>query len=292
MTLELRGPVWLQKISRGRLGQRIVCVGLDLSQATDKELELLRDLRDLTKVEIRVGSGKITDAGLKHLVEIKNLSDLMIDGASDRTLRQVSQLKQLEHLALRGQFTDDGMKHLGVLHQLETLRLMSPRMTDDGLVSLHTINRLRELSLTGTITDAGMRHLKALKNLESLDCEGHPATAEIFRQLDQVANLEFVETPLVDVADYLSDLHGIVVRLDPQALEEVGLGPTTAIDASISGVSLRKGLREILGPLNLDWTPDSTGLTITAKQVAEETRRGIIELQRSLPHLKEVDVDW
>ncbi len=49
------------------------------------------------------------------------------------------------------------------------------------------------------------------------------APRKIIRALDEPTQLEFIETPLAEVIDYLKDLHGIEIQLDQKALDAAGV---------------------------------------------------------------------
>jgi hypothetical protein len=64
--------------------------------------------------------------------------------------------------------------------------------------------------------------------------------------------IEFVDTPLKDVVDYLKDLHHIEIQFDEKALKGVGIDESTPVTRDLRGVSLRSALSAILGDLGLD----------------------------------------
>lgn len=92
----------------------------------------------------------------------------------------------------------------------------------------------------------------------------------ILRELDSETTLEFVETPLIDVLAYLSDLHGLQCVLDIKALEAVGIGSETPITRNLKGISLRSALRLILTPLDLTYVIDDEVLQVTTPEQATE----------------------
>src|SRR5262249_10527802 len=66
-----------------------------------------------------------------------------------------------------------GLKHLSALSKLETLILVSDRITDKGLKLIGRLPNLQTLHVSGfladlRITDSGLRHLKSLKKLQTL----------------------------------------------------------------------------------------------------------------------------
>ena len=84
--------------------------------------------------------------------------------------------------------------------------------------------------------------------------------------LAEPTQLEFIETPLQDVIDYLSDLHGINIIIDRLALDNAGIAPDTAVTINLSGVKLCRALDLMLRPLHLTWTLRHDVLLITTPE--------------------------
>lgn len=103
------------------------------------------------------------------------------------------------------------------------------------------------------------------------EAEPRPAGAEadIEQALDQPAEFDFEETPLRDVADKLQAQYGIDVQLDARALEDSGLGSDTPITRQVRDVSLRDGLKLLLGEFDLTYVVRNEVLLITSKTEAE-----------------------
>ncbi len=102
----------------------------------------------------------------------------------------------------------------------------------------------------------------------SLSSEG-PAEQRIAAALKQSTVLEFIDTPLSDVVATLKDYHGIEIRLDQRALEDVGIPPDTPITEELRGVSLRSALKEMLSLLDLTYVIRNEMLVITTPEEAE-----------------------
>ncbi len=86
---------------------------------------------------------------------------------------------------------------------------------------------------------------------ESMDlAKQGPAEKKITAALKSPTQLEFIETPLQDVIDYLKDYHGIEIQLDTKALNDVGIDPTTPVTKNLKGISLRSALRLMLRELS------------------------------------------
>ena len=93
--------------------------------------------------------------------------------------------------------------------------------------------------------------------------------AAIKKALAKPTQLEFIDTPLGDVIDYLKSYHAIEIQLDCRALEDVGIGADTPITKNLKGISLRAGLNLILRDLDLTWTIQDEVLQITTPEEAE-----------------------
>jgi RNA polymerase sigma factor (sigma-70 family) len=95
------------------------------------------------------------------------------------------------------------------------------------------------------------------------------AAAKIAEALDTETVLEFNETPLSEVVDYLKTARNIPVMIDRRALDSIGLGSETPITICIAGVSLRSSLTLMLNELDLDYMVAHEMLIITSREVAQ-----------------------
>jgi len=73
--------------------------------------------------------------------------------------------------------------------------------------------------------------------------------ARIKRALDERSQIEFVDTPLHDVIDYLKDFHHIDIQCDSLALKQAGVDQDAQITQNIKGISLRSALRLLLAQI-------------------------------------------
>ena len=105
--------------------------------------------------------------------------------------------------------------------------------------------------------------IDAYKDSESV------AELKIAAALATPTSLEFVETPLKDVIDYLKDVHKIEIQLDRAGLKDAGVDESAPVNANIKGISLRSGLRLILDELQLKYVIHNEVLLITSPQKAE-----------------------
>jgi len=85
---------------------------------------------------------------------------------SDRDLKPLSDISKLKALKF-WQITDKGLRHLRGLTDLESLALNNTQITDKGLRHLRGLTNLEKLGLINTqITDKGLRHLIGMRNLK------------------------------------------------------------------------------------------------------------------------------
>jgi hypothetical protein len=79
--------------------------------------------------------------------------------------------------------------------------------------------------------------------------------------------LKFSETPLTEALQIISDKHGLPIRIDTPALEEVGIDPKAAlISASLEGQSLSQALRRMLKPCDLIWQLGQDVILVTTPE--------------------------
>ena len=108
------------------------------------------------------------------------------------------------------------------------------------------------------------------KKYASIDL-AQQGTAEqrIFQSLDDVTNLEFIETPLADIVEFLKDNHNIPIEIDTKALDDVGLSTDVPVTRNLKGISLRSALRLMLRELDLTYMVRDEVLLITTPEEAE-----------------------
>jgi Leucine-rich repeat (LRR) protein len=166
------------------------------------------------------------------------------DRASDAeiTARAVAELHQhpLGRLALKGA-TDVALAPLEGLHRLEALSLRSPRVTDEGLLSLGERPGLIELDLGG----AGVREargLVGLTGLRRLSLARCPLSAPAAREIGRLGALESLTLSHTGLAgDALAPLVGLtqlkILRLAGLRPSSLGFlaGLTALEDLDLSG---------------------------------------------------------
>ena len=93
--------------------------------------------------------------------------------------------------------------------------------------------------------------------------------AAIEKALASPTQVEFIDTPLQDVIDFLKDYHHIEIQFDLKALKDAGVEPDKPITRSLKGISLRSALRLMLRDLDLTYVIEDEVLLITTRELAE-----------------------
>jgi len=96
----------------------------------------------------------------------------------------------------------------------------------------------------------------------------NPTERKILSELKKPTELDFVDTPLSEVVNYLKDRHQIEIELDQRALQDVGVDTNTPITKSLRGISLRSALRLLLRELDLTYVIKDEVLLITTPEQA------------------------
>jgi hypothetical protein len=86
---------------------------------------------------------------------------------------------------------------------------------------------------------------------------------DIEAALKEPTIIEFVETPLKDVVEYLKDTHKVEIQLDVAGLKEAGVEDEAPTTKNIRGVPLNCSLTMILDDIGLGWEVRNDILLIT-----------------------------
>lgn len=113
------------------------------------------------------------------IMKEQGVTGLSAPGIDDAALERVSRLGQIETLRIEsGLLTDEGMPHLARLTGLRELEFGGPKatITDRGLEALRYLQELRRLQCCWAprVTDAGVANLSFCDRLESVDLMGTP----------------------------------------------------------------------------------------------------------------------
>lgn len=102
--------------------------------------------------------------------------------------------------------------------------------------------------------------------------DSQAACAAIRAALQRPVPMEFSETPLHEVLNYLRDMLRIPIVVDHRGFDDVGVAPDSPITFALQGVSTRSALNLLLSPLNLDYVVTNEVLLITTSEKVDECR--------------------
>src|SRR5690606_26921030 len=95
------------------------------------------------------------------------------------------------------------------------------------------------------------------------------AEQKIRDALQEPTRMDFIDTPLQDAVTFLKDYHSIEIQLDTRALEDMGVGSDTPVTRTVNGITLKSGLRLMLGDMDLTYIVKDEVLLITTQDRAE-----------------------
>jgi len=165
------------------------------------ELSKLTGLRELSLVRTA-----IEDQGFEPLAALEGLESLNVslnERLLGTTFSELVKQGRFSHLtsltADQTQFGVAGLREIGRLKQLQSLRLTTAGVSDDGLEGLQQCTALRVLFLGGNpLTGPGLKHLARLKQLEELRLTGCPVISDSalshLRGLKQLQRLDLEGT--------------------------------------------------------------------------------------------------
>jgi hypothetical protein len=116
----------------------------------------------------------------------------------------------------------------------------------------------------------------------------HDQKAACLRALQKPVTVNFADTPLTDVADYLSRTLETAIFLDTVAIEEAGLLVDEPVSFVMSGQSVATTLRLILSEFELTIVVRSGELCITTIEVANERLHSVVYDVRKIQEPRQV----
>jgi endonuclease YncB( thermonuclease family) len=176
-----------------------------LVKVTDDDLAHLRWFSNLRSLDVP-SSPRVTDAGLVHLVDLRQVMELNVNWTRVSAAGVASFLRNrrmMQRLEVGGvKLGDDDLAMLKGLPYLQTLSLRATRITDKGLEHLQSLESLHTLSLMNTgVGDAGLKHLELLTHLEDLDLDRTAITdagLEHLKSLHRLRRLQIAHTGVTD----------------------------------------------------------------------------------------------
>jgi serine/threonine protein kinase/Leucine-rich repeat (LRR) protein len=222
---------------------QLVFVNLDgNTQVTDTGLAHFRECKNLTYLNL--DRTRVTDAGLAHFQDCKNLMELYLwqTQVTDTGLVYVKDCKALTGLSLNNtQVTDAGLAHFKDCKNLTHLYLGATRVTDAGLAYFKDCKNLMHLALDSTrVTDTGLAHFQDCKKLTFLDL-GYTRVTDVglahFQNCKNLMALNLDNTPITDA--------GLAYFKDCKNLTYLFLVRTRVTDAGLAYFKDCKNLMEL-----------------------------------------------
>ena len=134
------------------------------------------------------------------------------------------------------------------------------------------MSTLKKLSSAGTslmCAIAWMVALLAIVDSSASQQREQQRLSKLDTALVSPTAIEFVETPLTDIADYLKDLTGVPVVLDRRGLAQARLdGQVPITFRNTSDAPLYVVLDRMLRPLGLGWVAEGEAIMLTTDEVA------------------------
>jgi Leucine-rich repeat (LRR) protein len=235
-------PAWLRKWLGDEFFQEVTSVQFINRPLTDLDLAPLARLDRLE--EFHISGAPITDSGLKHLANLKELRILSLwrtPGITDAGLAYLTDLTKLQHLNLyHCEITDAGLVHLRTMEDLETLNIARTGVTGPGLSHLGRMSRLRKL-FTPT-NSAGLTHIGRLYALQEL-CAYQTRKPIPGDGLAHLANLKSLR--ILQLGDNLCSDAGLATLSGLSGLTQLGIGGERVTDAGMNHLAKLRGLQEL-----------------------------------------------
>ncbi|HTA71883.1 MAG TPA: hypothetical protein VK776_26555 [Bryobacteraceae bacterium] len=225
-------------------------VSLKSTSITDRELEILTKLPQLTELNLR--NTEISEVGAAHLSSISLLQklDLSYTLLSDSALTKLTPLVSLQALNLgstqvegpglgaiegltnlrelnldNAPLKNDALQHIGKLTGLEALSIRYTDVTDKGTPALAGLKNLKRLDLGGVdIRDAGLKNLSGLTQLEELDLSFCRFTETGLKALNGLTNLKKLALNQTSTTDDAMEWVGKLSGLESLSLEYTVVG--------------------------------------------------------------------
>ncbi len=238
---------WITDADLARAGASPQLRKIDLSHTkiTDLGLEHLRNLRNVIDLNCLFAE-YITEDGIAHLSGWKNLERLNLRGtkATSKVFDHLAKLTALRELDLSSsQIDDEGFENLAELGKLENLAIGGNRLNGSALPFLKLLPNLKKLDVSGiqrvdsglwglALTDGNLEHLGGLTQLTELDLSGANLAD---RGVDRPGHPEAERTELKD----LSKLRGLV------NLKKLDLSRTPVTAQTLETIAALPNLQEL-----------------------------------------------
>lgn len=122
--------------------------------------------------------------------------------STNEDLQYLTFLTHLTTVSLPSSIDDKGLKYIGILDNLETLGVTSPRIKGDGLKYIKNPQKMVALDMSGTgLTNANVKYIGKMTNLERLLLSKTSITDEGLKYLnglDKIVDLDLSNNNITD----------------------------------------------------------------------------------------------
>ncbi|MEO6750566.1 MAG: hypothetical protein ABIP85_02200, partial [Chthoniobacteraceae bacterium] len=176
---------------------RLKFLDLRLKESTGEECEYLRELKSLTS--LNVGNVRLSAKGaetIASLTQLKSLSMVIPDDASEKNLGPIGKLANLEFLALRDSVvTAQSFSVISQLPKLRKLDLSGAKLDNAGFALItgsRGTMKVLNVDMSANVSDEGIRNIVAnFPNLEEINLSmGSACTGASIRELAKLPQLK------------------------------------------------------------------------------------------------------
>lgn len=134
--------------------------------------------------------------------------------------------------------------------------------------------------------------VKSAKKTQSRFATGKAAVAKIESALEEPTNFDFIDTPLIDVADQISNDNSIAVHIDKRAIEDAGFDEELPMTGRAKNRTLRSALRFLFNDVDFAFVIKNETLIITTEDaIANEPQDYVVSQSYDVTDLVSKDAE-
>ncbi len=217
-------------------------VGEGLSEALQQRLQEERPGK--SRLSFDFSFSEVRGDVLSHLEGLEDVQELCGISATDRELKYLRNLPNLESIGLSGAVTTNGVLQLRASHKLKHLGLsgIQPPIDDKAIEQIVTAwPNLESLSLeSSTISDIGLSHVGRLRRLQHLIVSRTQITDDGLKSLVKLSRLTTLHADNTNITD-----RGMAHLEKMTSLEKLDLNFTGITDEGLTGIHRLTNLRRI-----------------------------------------------
>jgi hypothetical protein len=239
---------------------------------------MLRDRIRVTEVDQGGGQSSATDRDKKQLREesrhaleqektrqsLKTIQQLQDEGKTEAASREASALARQHPRDTTVQATEQTSRTADQVANARRLQKEHERQLASGY---------RDIENSASLPNGDVEFPKDWKERTKGRTTAVPLTAKersILQALNTTISVNFRNSKLEDVIEYLQTYTGQAILLDREAMKEVEISYETAVTLNVKGVTVRTLLRKILNDLGMTYVIKEETIQATSAQKARE----------------------